>query len=564
MRSEEILKKYWGFDDFRGIQKEIIESVLDGHDTLGLMPTGGGKSITFQVPAMALEGTCIVITPLIALMKDQVQNLKKRGIKAAAIYSGLSQSEITQTLENAIFGAVKLLYVSPERLSSELFMYKIRHLKVSFICVDEAHCISQWGYDFRPSYLAIANIRKDFPDVPILALTATATPDVVDDIQNRLAFREKRVFKMSFARKNLAYLVRHTSNKSQYLIRILSNTKGSAIVYVRSRKQTQEYADLLNQTNISATAYHAGLENLEKDKRQKLWQTDQIRVMVATNAFGMGIDKPDVRTVVHTDCPDCIEAYFQEAGRAGRDGRQSYAVLLFDDNDKAKLQRRVADNYPEKDFIRQIYDQLAYFYQIGIGSGYNAVFEFPIEQFCRTYKRFPTTTNSALHILTQAGYIDYMEDEEARARVKFCIERDELYRLSGNTEQEDMIIVALLRNYTGMFQGYQFIDEQVIGQQCNMSHSQVYMTLRTLTQKRILNYIPQKRTSFIRYTQRREESERLVFPPAIYDDLKARFADRIQKMIEYATTENICRSRMLLRYFGETDTKDCGQCDVCR
>ena len=560
---QSILKKYWGYDDFRGIQREIIESIGAGKDTLGLMPTGGGKSITFQVPALAQDGVCIVITPLIALMKDQVSNLRRRGIQASAIYSGMSHDSILMTLENAVFGGVKILYVSPERIATSLFIEKLRHMKVSFVCVDEAHCISQWGYDFRPSYLSIADIRKELPNTPVLALTATATPEVIDDIQERLQFREKCVYKMSFARKNLAYVVRHTSNKLGQLIHILSSVNGAAIVYVRSRKRTKDYAEALNAAGISATFYHAGLENQEKDQRQKNWQEDKVRVMVATNAFGMGIDKPDVRVVVHIDCPDCLEAYFQEAGRAGRDGRKSYAVLLYDNTDRAKLQRRIADTFPDKEFIRQVYDQLAYFYQIGIGSGYNACFEFPIERFCRIYKHFPIPTVSALNILTRAGYIDFKEEDDMQARVMFCVERDDLYKLRGNEPQEDAVIVALLRNYTGLFQGYQYIDEGVIAQQCNLSQPQVYMILRTLTQKHILDFIPQKHIPFIRYAQRREESERLVISKAIYDDLKVRFAERIEKMLEYANCENICRSRMLLRYFGETDTEDCGQCDVC-
>ena len=560
---QSILKKYWGYDDFRGIQREIIESIGAGKDTLGLMPTGGGKSITFQVPALAQNGVCIVITPLIALMKDQVSNLRRRGIQASAIYSGMSHDSILMTLENAVFGGVKILYVSPERIATSLFIEKLRHMKVSFVCVDEAHCISQWGYDFRPSYLSIADIRKELPNTPVLALTATATPEVIDDIQERLQFREKCVYKMSFARKNLAYVVRHTSNKLGQLIHILSSVNGAAIVYVRSRKRTKDYAEALNAAGISATFYHAGLENQEKDQRQKNWQEDKVRVMVATNAFGMGIDKPDVRVVVHIDCPDCLEAYFQEAGRAGRDGRKSYAVLLYDNTDRTKLQRRVADTFPDKEFIRQVYDQLAYFYQIGIGSGYNACFEFPIERFCRIYKHFPIPTVSALNILTRAGYIDFKEEDDMQARVMFCVERDDLYKLRGNEPQEDAVIVALLRNYTGLFQGYQYIDEGVIAQQCNLSQPQVYMILRTLTQKHILDFIPQKHIPFIRYAQRREESERLVISKAIYDDLKVRFAERIEKMLEYANCENICRSRMLLRYFGETDTEDCGQCDVC-
>ncbi len=560
---QSLLKKYWGYDDFRGIQKEIIESIGAGKDTLGLMPTGGGKSITFQVPALAHEGVCIVITPLIALMKDQVSNLRRRGIQASAIYSGMKHDSILMTLENAVFGGVKILYISPERISTSLFFEKLRHMKVSFICVDEAHCISQRGYDFRPSYLSIADIRKELPDTPVLALTATATPEVIDDIQERLHFREKCVYKMSFARKNLAYVVRHTSNKTGQLIHILNHVQGSAIVYVRSRKRTKEYAELLNTSGISATFYHAGLDNQEKDQRQKAWQEDKVRVMVATNAFGMGIDKPDVRVVIHIDCPDCLEAYFQEAGRAGRDGKKSYAVLLYDNNDRSKLQRRVVDTFPDKDFIRQVYDQLAYFYQIGVGSGYNACFEFPLERFCRIYKHFPIPTVSALNILTRAGYIDFKEEDDMQARVMFSVERDDLYKLRGNEPQEDAVIVALLRNYTGLFQGYQYIDEGVIAEQCGLTQPQVYMTLRALTQKHILDFIPQKHIPFIRYTQRREESERLVISKSIYDDLKIRFAERIEKMLEYANSGNICRSRMLLRYFGETNTEDCGQCDVC-
>ena len=560
---KKILKQYWGYDDFRGIQREIIESIGAGHDTLGLMPTGGGKSITFQVPALAQEGVCIVITPLIALMKDQVQNLRSRGIKASAIYSGMSHDQIVVTLENAIFGGVKLLYVSPERLSSDLFQKKLRHIKVSFICVDEAHCISQWGYDFRPSYLAIADIRKQLPDVPVLALTATATPDVVDDIQNRLSFKEKRVYRMSFARKNLAYVVRRTINKEEQLVHILERVNGSAIVYVRSRKRTKEYATLLNKAGIKATFFHAGLDDQVKDQRQHQWQDNQVRVMVATNAFGMGIDKPDVRVVIHMDCPDSLEAYFQEAGRAGRDGQKSYAVLLYDDNDKMKLKRRIADNFPEKDYIRNIYDQLAYYYQIGMGSGYNATFEFPVEHFCYTFKRFPVPTVSALRILTRAGYIDYRDEDDTQARVKFNLERDDLYRLNGNSPQEDAVITALLRTYTGLFQDYVYIDEGILAQYCDLTKQQVYMILSSLSQKRILNFIPQKHIPFIRYTQRRELSERLVISPAVYDDLKARFTERIDRMLEYASSDLVCRSRLLLRYFGETKSCDCGICDVC-
>ena len=563
MSYKEILKQYWGYDDFRGVQRDIIESIGEGHDTLGLMPTGGGKSITFQVPALAQEGVCIVITPLIALMKDQVQNLRRRGIRADAIYSGMDHDKILTILENAVFGAVKLLYVSPERLSSDIFRTKLRHIKVSFITVDEAHCISQWGYDFRPSYLTIADIRHDLPGVPVLALTATATPAVVKDIQQRLSFAEERVFRMSFERQNLAYVVRQATDKRDELTHIINNVAGSAIVYVRSRRRTKEIADLLNAADISATFYHAGLDTPDKDSRQRSWQQDKVRVMVATNAFGMGIDKPDVRLVVHVDCPDSIEAYFQEAGRAGRDGQKAYAVLLYNGNDQRKLLKRIADTFPEKEYIRGVYDHLAYYYQIATGSGYNVTFEFNVDDFCTKFHHFPIQVHSALKILNRAGYIDYIEEQENQARVMFILSRDQLYRLDQLEQNEDLIITALLRNYGGLFVNYGFIDEAFIANETGLTKPIVYQTLKVLAQKRIINFIPQKRTPYIRYMQRREDSEHLMFPPAIYDDLRRRYTDRIKAMLQYAQTGDQCRSRQLLRYFGEQNGHDCGQCDVC-
>ena len=566
---QSILKRYWGYDDFRGIQREIIESIGSGHDTLGLMPTGGGKSITFQVPALAKEGVCIVITPLIALMKDQVYNLRKRGIRAAAIYSGMSHDDILTTLENAVFGAIKILYVSPERLSSELFRAKLRHMKVSFITVDEAHCISQWGYDFRPSYLEIADIRHELPGIPVLALTATATPTVVKDICDKLKShldpKEEpfRIFRMSFARSNLAYIVREASDKHDELIHILNNVEGTAIVYVRSRRRTKEVSDLLNESGISATFYHAGLDNTVKDDRQKAWQSDQVRVMVATNAFGMGIDKPDVRVVIHIDCPDSIEAYFQEAGRAGRDGQKSYAVLLFNDNDQRKLMKRISDTFPEKDYVRKVYDHLAYYYQVATGSGYNSMFEFNIDDFCHRFRHFPIQVHSALKILNRAGYIEYIEEQDTQARIMFCLTRDQLYRLKHTDADEERIITTLLRNYGGLFVDYCFIDEGFIAHETSLTKPQVYLTLKGLEQKRILNFIPQKRTPYIRYMQRREDSEYLLFPPDVYDLLKKRYEERIHAIIAYTKAEKQCRSRLLLHYFGEEDSDDCGMCDIC-
>ena len=571
----EVLQKYWGYDDFRGIQREIIESIGNGHDTLGLMPTGGGKSITFQVPALCSEGTCIVITPLIALMKDQVQHLRRIGIRAAAIYSGLSREEILTTLENCIFGGITILYVSPERLSSELFRTKLRHMKVSFITVDEAHCISQWGYDFRPSYLEIADIRKDLPGIPVLALTATATPLVVEDIQSKLSppdisltshllpLTSFNVFKMSFERKNLAYVVRRATDKRQELIHILESVKGCAIVYARSRRRTKEVAELLCEAGISATFYHAGLDTVVKDQRQREWQEDKVRVMVATNAFGMGIDKPDVRVVLHIDCPDSLEAYFQEAGRAGRDGKKAYAVLLYNDADQRKLDKRISDTFPEKDYVRKVYEHLAFFYQVGVGSGYHATFEFNIDKFCHAFRHFPIQVDSALKILNRAGYIEYTEEQDNQARVMFTISRNELYRLENATPNEEKVITALLRSYGGLFVDYNFIDEGFIASQCGLQHQQLYMILKNLSEKHILHFIPQKKTPYVRYLQRREETENVQLPPVVYEERKEQFRERIYAMINYATNDHICRSRQLLRYFGEEDSHDCRQCDVC-
>ena len=572
----QILKQYWGYDDFRGIQREIIESIGNGHDTLGLMPTGGGKSITFQVPALCSNGTCIVITPLIALMKDQVQNLRRRGIQASAIYSGLSHEEIVTTLENCILGNTKILYVSPERLSSELFRTKLRHMRVSIITVDEAHCISQWGYDFRPSYLRIADIRRDHPNVPVLALTATATPAVVQDIQDRLTLSSSKsekpglsgtarfnVFRMSFERKNLAYIVRHAPDKRQQLIHILNSVAGCAIVYARSRRRTKEVTELLSEAGISATFFHAGLDQATKDERQRDWQQDKIRVMVATNAFGMGIDKPDVRLVIHIDCPDSIEAYFQEAGRAGRDGQKAYAVLLYNEGDRRKLSKRINDTFPDKDYIKKVYEHLAYYYQVGVGSGFHATFEFNIDDFCHKFHHFPIQVDSALKILNRAGYIEYTEEQDNQARVMFTVTRNELYRLEGNSADEDRVITALLRNYGGLFVDFNFIDESFIASQCALQPQQVYLILKSLSQKHILHFIPQKKTPYVRYLQRREDMDHVQIPPSVYEERKVLFQERIQAMINYATCDNICRSRQLLRYFGEADSHDCRQCDVC-
>lgn len=557
------LQKYWGYADFRGIQRDIIESIASGKDTLGLMPTGGGKSITFQVPALTMPGVCIVITPLIALMRDQVEHLRKKGILAASIYSGMSRKEIIKTLENCIFGGVKILYVSPERLSSELFQSKLRHIEVSFITVDEAHCISQWGYDFRPSYLAIAAIRQQKPDVAILALTATATPHVIDDIQEQLQFKEKRVFRMSFERKNLAYIVREATDKLTQLVHILSSVEGASIVYVRSRKHAKEISEYLNQHGFSATFYHAGLEPAIKNQRQTDWQTDQVRIIVATNAFGMGIDKPDVRLVIHIDCPDSIEAYFQEAGRAGRDGKKAYAVLLWNDSDKRKLNKRIADNFPPKDYIREVYDHLAYYYQLGTGSGMGHTFVFQIDKFSRYFKHFPVHADSALRLLERSGYIHYEMEPDAKARLKFNLNRNELYRLEEGSSQERAIIEALLRHYGGLFTDFVYIDESMVAMEADTETHQVYVTLKNLSRKNIVTFIPQRKTPLITYLQDRVEGTKVVIPQEVYEERKEQFTRRIEAIIAYATNDDICRSRQLLRYFGEERSTDCEQCDVC-
>lgn len=562
-RYTRILRQYWGHSAFRGIQRDIIESIGSGHDTLGLMPTGGGKSITFQVPALAAEGVCIVITPLIALMKDQVYNLRRRGILAAAIYSGMTRHEILRTLENCILGSTKVLYVSPERIASELFKTKLRHMKVSFITVDEAHCISQWGYDFRPSYLHIADIRQIKPEAPLLALTATATRQVADDIQEKLNFKDGNMFRMSFERKNLAYIVRHATDKRGEMLHILRSVRGSAIVYVRSRKRASEISGWLEENGVEATFYHAGLEHSVKDERQKLWHDDVKRVMVATNAFGMGIDKPDVRVVIHFDCPSSLEAYFQEAGRAGRDGMKSYAVMLYNGSDDTKLQKRIADEFPEKEYIRSVYDHLAGFFQIAVNNGCGHTFMFDIRKFCRTYKLFPVQTDAALKILERAGYIEYNTDPNSDPRIVFLISRDHLYMLNELSPLEDRLITTLLRNYGSLFIDYTYIDEDMIAAQAGLTSQQIYLLLKGLTQKRILHFVPRSKTPFITYTRDRVDGEDLIITRDVYEDRKEQFAKRINTVIGYATNDNVCRSRQLLRYFDEPRSTDCGQCDVC-
>ena len=563
----DILKQYWGYDSFRGIQSDIIESILDGRDTLGLMPTGGGKSICFQVPALMREGLCIVITPLISLMKDQVQQLKKRGIKAEAVYSGMMREDIIRVLDNAVLGAYKLLYISPERLSSELFQAKLQRMRqVSMLVVDEAHCISQWGYDFRPSYLQIAKVRQLLPadDVPVLALTATATPKVVDDIQERLGFRQKNVFSMSFERKNLIYVVRETEDRAGELLHILQGVpQGSAIVYTRTRQQTVDVARFLNENGITASNYHAGLTNAEKDYRQINWTKNRVRVMVATNAFGMGIDKPDVRLVIHYNMPDSIEAYFQEAGRAGRDGKTSYAVMLYNLQDLKTIQRRVGETYPDLDYVRQTYENVAYFLQVGVGEALGRTFYFPMETFCRRFHQFPVQASAALQLLNNAGYLEYHEEQEYKSALHFILRKDELYRIHETDERTDLLIQTILRTYPGVFANFVYIEETHLAHLTGMTADQVYQRLKELHHNRVIDFIPHRQTPTVGYPIARVDTDLIGLPDIVYADRKADFQQRIDQIAHYVTSRDQCRSRMLLEYFGEHNDHDCGQCDVC-
>ena len=563
----DILKQYWGYDSFRGIQSDIIESILDGRDTLGLMPTGGGKSICFQVPALMREGLCIVITPLISLMKDQVQQLKKRGIKAEAVYSGMMREDIIRVLDNAVLGAYKLLYISPERLSSELFQAKLQRMRqVSMLVVDEAHCISQWGYDFRPSYLQIAKVRQLLPadDVPVLALTATATPKVVDDIQERLGFRQKNVFSMSFERKNLIYVVRETEDRAGELLHILQGvSQGSAIVYTRTRQQTVDVARFLNENGITASNYHAGLTNAEKDYRQINWTKNRVRVMVATNAFGMGIDKPDVRLVIHYNMPDSIEAYFQEAGRAGRDGKTSYAVMLYNLQDLKTIQRRVGETYPDLDYVRQTYENVAYFLQVGVGEALGRTFYFPMETFCRRFHQFPVQASAALQLLNNAGYLEYHEEQEYKSALHFILRKDELYRIHETDERTDLLIQIILRTYPGVFANFVYIEETHLAHLTGMTADQVYQRLKELHHNRVIDFIPHRQTPTVGYPIARVDTDLIGLPDIVYADRKADFQQRIDQIAHYVTSRDQCRSRMLLEYFGEHNDHDCGQCDVC-
>ena len=559
----DILKKYWGYDAFRPLQQDIIESVLAGRDTLGLMPTGGGKSITFQVPTMAMDGMALVVTPIISLMKDQVDRLRALHIKATYLYAGLTRAEVNRTYDKCLYGNCKFLYVSPERLQSQSFMDRLRQMPVSLIVVDEAHCISQWGYDFRPSFLRIVQVRKLFPAVPVLALTATATPVVVEDIQRSLGFKTPNVFSMSFARDNLSYVVRATEEKVTELIHILRSVPGTAIVYVRSRLRTKQISDELNRAGIHADYYHAGLYVEDKEDKQNKWTSDECRVMVATNAFGMGIDKPDVRLVVHVDVPNSLEEYYQEAGRAGRDGKRSYAVLLVKRTDQRILRRHVTEAFPDKDFIRNVYERVGNFLGVSLGEGFQRMYDFNFNLFCRTFDLPVLPTHNALKILTRAGYIEFVEEIETQSRVMIHARKDQLYDLDTTTPGADQVLQAILRLYTGLFADYVFINEDVIAYRTGLDQETIYKSLLELTRMHILHYVPRKRTPYIIYTTSREEPRHVLIPRAVYEELRDRMTQRIEATINYAYSDQGCRERMLLNYFGEVKEGECGHCDLC-
>lgn len=565
MTPADTLRKYWGYDSFRPLQEDIVRSVLDGHDTLGLMPTGGGKSITFQVPGLIMGGLTVVVTPLISLMKDQVDNLRRRGIKAVYFHSGMTAPEVRQAWERLVNAKSRFLYVAPERLRNERFVTELLHLDVRLIVVDEAHCISQWGYDFRPSYLNIRTLRRAIPKAPVLALTATATPDVADDIRARLEFRQgHNTFRKSFSRDNISYIVRRCDTKIHDVFHILSRTSGSSIVYVRSRKRTREIAEYLESAGISATFYHAGLDFDVKSERQNAWQAGAVRVMVATNAFGMGIDKPDVRVVVHYDIPPSLEEYYQEAGRAGRDGLESYAVLLVSKNDPGVMRRRVTQAFPEREYILMVYERVCNFLNVAVGEGYEFIREFDVLKFCETFSLAERQCRSALRILSRAGYLDFVEETESRSRVMILVSREELYSVGRVSLNADKVLNALLRNYPGLFMEYVYISENLIGRETMLDHEAVYDAMLELKRMKVLSYVPKSRLPVMHFPTSRELPRYVLIGRAVYEDRREDMSRRTESMLNYAFDSSDCRVERMLAYFGETDARRCGKCDVCR
>ena len=562
-RFNDILKQFWGYDEFRALQEDIIQSIENKKDTLGLMPTGGGKSITFQVYSLSTEGLCLVITPLIALIKDQVENLRSKKIKVLAIYSGMTTREIDIALNNAIYGDYKFLYISPERIGSEKFREYLVKMKLNLITVDEAHCISQWGYDFRPSYLKISDLRTFFPNVPILALTATATQKVVDDIQDKLLFKQKNVLQKSFRRDNLIYLMRDKEDKMGYLTDTILKSKGTGIVYVRSRKKTREIALTLQQQKITADYYHAGLAPELRSQKQDKWMSGETRVIVATNAFGMGIDKPDVRFVIHIDLPDSLEAYFQEAGRAGRDGKKSVAVMLYNNTDKRRLHKMVTDSFPVIEVVRSVYNSISNYLMVAVGSGKGGIFSFRIEDFS---KRFGFQTSAVYHslkLLERQDYLSYVENVDNYSRILFTVRRDDLYKIQMGNEGLDLFIKLILRSYTGVFTDFVNIDESLLAHRSNLTGDEVYRQLKLLAQMKIIDYIPQKKTPVIVYETERLDSARVKISAENYQLRKEKYQQQVDAVIDYATNNQKCRSVLLLEYFGQKGSEPCGSCDVC-
>ena len=557
------LQKYWGYSEFRLSQEEIIRSVMEGRDTLALMPTGGGKSLTYQVPTLAREGLCIVITPLIALMKDQVDRLRRMGVNAVAIHSGLSYTQIDIALDNCVYGDVKFLYVAPERLATEAFRLRVQRMNVSLLAVDEAHCISQWGYDFRPSYLRIAEIRKMLPDTPILALTASATKMVADDIMARLGFSEQNIIRSSFARPNLSYAVRHTDDKTEQLLRVIHNVQGAGIVYMRSREGCEQLASELQKQGISASYYHAGLPHAERSLRQEEWTEGKVRIMVATNAFGMGIDKADVRFVVHYTMCDSLESYYQEAGRAGRDGKRSYALLLVSSDDDSKIVKRFDAEFPPLEEIKSIYEKICDFIQVAVGDGYQASFLFNIHDFCRSEHLYIGKVRAAIKLLEQNGYMTLTEEMENPARILFCVSRDELYRIRVGRNELDHIIRTILRLYDGIFTEFRAINEQVIASTSGYTIEKVKELLKRMWQMRIIRYIPSNNSPILFMNEERLPTKDLYISPDTYLHRKNLMAERFENMRLYASSESECRSVILQRYFGDNKAEACGTCDVC-
>ena len=558
-----ILEKYWGHQHFKPAQEAVIRSILSGDDTLALLPTGGGKSICYQIPGMAMDGICIVVSPLIALMNDQVQNLNERGIKAIAVNSSMNRKEIDIAIDNCVYGKIKFLYLSPERLSTDIFKARAPKMKVNLIAIDEAHCISQWGYDFRPGYLHIAELRELLPSVPFLALTATATKEVITDIQDKLSFRKKNVIQTSFERKNLAYVVQKEEDKLARLLKICQRIKGSGIVYVRRRKKTQEVADYLRSHDISCSFYHAGLPSEYREKRQADWMNGEPRIIACTNAFGMGIDKADVRFVVHLDLPDCPESYFQEAGRAGRDGQKAFAILLWNEQDKRELEERVKNSFPSPEEIRQTYQALAHYYQLGIGSGLGQHFDFDITRFCDTFKLKQLTVFNSLKFLEKEEYISLSEAFFQPSRVHFLMAREDLYKFQVSNPRYDELIKLILRSYSGTFEQYTRISESDLARRAGVAKEEIMKRLGQLDQMQVISWAQQTELPQLVYVRERCDAKDIRISPANYAQRKEKALERMNRMLHYCSHNLVCRSRQLLAYFGETEVNDCGHCDVC-